>query len=254
MITLKARMRDRPQVIGTWLVSASPIMAEVMSSFDWDFITLDAEHGPVDAPQSLHLIQVINNSRTTATLIRIENSGNHWTIKRYLDMGAQGVIVPRVESSYAMQSIKAAATYPPEGKRGLGYSPSNQYGRDIDYHFMSDNEMVVVVPQIESKGGMLNLELILEKRPDAALLGPWDLSADMGIPGHFNHPDFQAALDYFLKMCKRHHVMPGIHIPDPNPDRLLQMRDRGFRFLVYGTDVSMLNWACEDGLRRLCGG
>jgi 2-dehydro-3-deoxyglucarate aldolase len=243
-MTLKDNLKAGRSVIGTWVASGSPVVLDIMSSFPWDFIVLDAEHGPIDAPIAHALM------RDCRPLVRVEDGGNYWTIKKYLDMGAGGVIVPRVESGYAMKAIKDAAFYFPQGRRGLGYSPSNGYGRGIK-QAVRQNDGVVVIPQIESNAGILNLPLILEQGPDAAMIGPWDLSADMGRPGEFEDRHYLKTLDYFLRECQRTKVPPGIHIPDFDPDKLLEAKKAGFRFLVFALDVSMLTWACEQGIKRL---
>jgi len=247
-MTLKGDLKAGMTVIGTWCASGSPVVLDIMSSFEqWDFIVLDAEHGPIDAVVAHSLLR----TRKWGQLVRIENGGDYWTIKKYLDMGADGVIVPRVENGYAMRAIQAAAFYPPEGRRGLGYSPSNIYGREITNAPKVSNQNVVVIPQIESNAGILNLPMILEEGPDAAMIGPWDLTADMGIPGKFENRGYLKTLDYFLKECQRTKVPPGIHIPDFSPDKVLEMQKMGFRFLVFALDLSMLTWACEYGIKRL---
>lgn len=246
MNDLKHALKDGDVVIGTWVASGSHVVLDIMSSFPWDFIVLDAEHGPIGAPEAQRLAQVCWNP-----LVRIENGGDYWTVKRYLDMGALGIIVPRVENNYAMKAILNAAYYPPKGKRGLGYSPSNDYGRYVQKAFKTENDRTVVIPQIESKAGILNLPLILEEKPDAAMIGPWDLTADMGIPGQFESESYQEVLRYFLKECRRTKVAPGIHIPEPEPEKVLEMKKMGFRFLVYALDLSILTRACEAGINAL---
>lgn len=246
MHSLKDNLKEGKVVIGTWVASGSPVVLDIMSSFPWDFIVLDAEHGPIDVPQVQQLAQVC-----WGPLVRIQNGGDYWTIKRYMDMGAQGVIVPRVENAYAMRAIQSAAYYPPKGRRGLGYSPSNWYGRFTEKSFRTASEYTVVIPQIESKAGMFNLPFILEEHPDAAMIGPWDLTADMGIPGQFDSPEYQKHLKIFLNECRRTNVPPGIHIPEPEPEKVLEMKKMGFRFLVYALDLSMLTRACEYGYKAL---
>ncbi len=244
---LKKALAAGDLVVGSWVLSGSPIIANIMVDSNLDFVVIDAEHGPMDLPQ-VH--DMLRGAGWFGTLVRTEG-WNDWNIKRYLDAGAEGVIVPRIEWPGQLGIVMDAAFYPPQGKRGLGYAASNSYGLELTDGFAHDNETVVVIPQIETKEGIINLAGILGLGPDAAMIGPWDLTASLGIPGQFGHTDYLQTLDYFLQMCKKYHVAPGIHIAEPDLRACTTAMRHGFQFIAYGMDVTIIRKAVDVAAEHL---
>ena len=253
--SVRARLNSGEPVIGSWLNSGSPIIGELMANAGFDFITVDAEHSAVDLGETQLIFQAIRsgNPRTEA-FVRLHGVDYALT-KRYLDAGATGIIAPLVVSADQARLIIQACKYPPLGKRGVGFCRANKYGMDVEAHYKSANEEILVAVQIEDVEAVANIDDILAVEGiDAAFIGPYDLSASMGITGDFEHPDFIAARNEILASCKRNGVTPGIHVVQPNPKQAINRLRDGFQLLAYSLDITMVLNTCLAGLSEIRAG
>lgn len=238
--------------IGSWLCSASPIVAELMAISGFDFLTIDAEHSPVDIEASLGMLQAIRSGNSSCTaLVRV--AGNSYSeIKRYMDAGADGIICPMVNSKEEAQQLVDAVKYPPLGKRGVGYSRSNNYGLTLKEAVASDNSRTFVCVQIEHIDAVEDLEHILSvKGIDAAIIGPYDLSASMDIVGQLEHPKMQDAIARTLKTCIDKGILPGIHVVNPNTVEIMSRINQGYKFIACSVDITMITFMSANILAEL---
>jgi len=211
----------------------------------FDFICVDAEHAPVNVPCTYHLFQAIRSGNPhCASLVRVPGA-DYDQVKRYADAGADGVVCPFVNTKDQARSLVDAVKYPPLGKRGIGFARSNQYGwaceeRDL----MASNDETLVVAQIEHYEAVINIdEIISQPGIDVAFIGPFDLSASMGIPGKFYHPDFVTAVRTVLTACQKHGVAAGTFETDI---AAVERRvDEGYKMIAYSMDTTMLMRSCE---------
>jgi 2-dehydro-3-deoxyglucarate aldolase len=159
------------------------------------------------------------------------------------------VIAPFINSPEQAQELVRAVKYPPEGMRGVGFCRANDYGLHLNESVERANAQTFVCVQVEHQDALPHVEEIL-KTPgvDAAMIGPYDLSASMGITGQFDHPEMVAATQQILNACRKHHVVPGIHVVQPNADEAVSRFREGYRFIAYSLDITMLLNACSDGL------
>ena len=241
----------RRKLFGSWVNSGSPIIAELMSTMGFDFLTLDVEHSAVDLPQALHIFHAIRAGNPKC-LPFVRTQGVEFSfVKRYLDAGAKGVIAPLVKTKAQAEELVRAVKYPPEGERGVGYCPANDYGKKLKEHFSQANEEIYCIVQIEHIDAVNNIgEILSVKGVDGAFIGPFDLSASMGLTGQFDHPDYIAARDKILASCKQAGIPVGIHVVEPNPDELEDRIQEGFEILAYGLDISLIPHACAGGIVR----
>ena len=138
------------------------------------------------------------------------------------------------------------------GKRGVGFCRANKYGMDVGAHYKLANEEILLAVQIEDIEAVANIDDILAVEGiDAAFIGPYDLSASMGITGDFEHPEFVAARNEILASCKRNGVTPGIHVVQPNAKQVIDRISDGFHLLAYSLDITMVLNACLDGLNEI---
>lgn len=253
MITsLKKKLETQKAVIGSWINTASPIVAELMSCTGFDFLTVDVEHSAINLPQTQALFQAIKSGNPNcAPLVRLK--GNEYSdTKRYLDAGASGVIAPFINTAEQARALVQSAKYPPEGLRGVGFCRANEYGRVLEEAVCTANQNVFVCVQIEHVDAVKNISEILNVPGiDAMMIGPYDLSASMGITAQFDHPKMISAIEEILSACKKTSVIPGIHVVKPDPMEAVARIREGYRFVAYSLDITMLLNACETGLNQI---
>ena len=250
--SLRKRLRAGETVIGSWINSGSPIVAELMAACGFDFLCVDVEHSAVDLPQTQQLFQAIRSGHPNcAALVRLHGV-DYAFVKRYLDAGAHGVVAPLVRTRAEAELLVQATKYPPQGLRGVGFCRANAYGLRLADEFNRANDGILVAVQIEHIEAVRNIDAILSVPGiDAAFIGPYDLSASMGITAQFDHPDYLAAREAILTACHRHKVAPGIHVVPPDAAQAKARIAEGYRFLAYSLDITMLTTACTEGLAVL---
>ena len=245
-------LRTGSCVVGSWINTGSPIVAELMAAVGFDFLTVDAEHSAVDVPQAQVLFQAIRaGNPDCAPLVRLPGK-DYATTKRYLDAGAVGVIAPLINSAEQARELVQAVKYPPQGRRGVGFCRANMYGMHFDEAVASANDQTLVCVQIEHVNGVRHVDEILSvPGVDAVFIGPYDLSASMGITGQFDHPDIVEARQRVLDACQRHGIVPGIHVVPPDVDEVVRRFHEGYRLIAYSLDITMLTRTCQDGLASI---
>lgn len=242
---------DRP-AIGSWINSASPVVAELMASTGFDFLTVDVEHSAVDLVQTQALFQAIKSGNPNcAALVRL--AGNSYAdTKRYLDAGAAGVIAPLINTADQARELVRSVKYPPQGMRGVGFCRANGYGMHLKESVASANDETFVCVQIEHIEAVRNIDEILRVTGiDAVIIGPYDLSASLGLTAQFDHPEMVAAVDAIGDACKRHGVIAGIHVVQPDVADAVRRYKEGYRFIAYSLDITMLMNACMHGLSEI---
>jgi 2-keto-3-deoxy-L-rhamnonate aldolase RhmA len=239
-------------ILGSWINSASPIMAEIMSASGFDFLVVDAEHSATDVPQALTLFQAMKAGNPNCfPMVRLP--GNEYSdTKRYLDAGAMGVIVPLVNSAEEAEEVVRAVKYPPIGERGVGFGRSHGYGFEFDVYMKSANNSTFICIQIEHYKAVENIDGIFStKGIDSAIIGPYDLSASMGITAQFNNKDYLKAYKYILAKCQEYNIIPGYHIVKPDYHAALDKIKEGFRMIAYSLDITILGTYCRDAIKNL---
>lgn len=252
MKNLRLILQTGGYVVGSWVNTCSSIVAELMASMGFDFLTVDAEHSAVDLPQAQVLFQAIQSGNPEcAPLIRLPGLDCTST-RRYLDAGAAGVIAPLINSAHQARELVEAVKYPPQGIRGVGFCRANMYGMQIDEAVALANDRTLVCIQIEHIDGVEHIDEILAVPGlDAVFIGPYDLSASMNITGQFDHPDMVYAKQRILSACHTYGVSPGIHVVQPNVDEVVQRFHEGYRLIAYSLDISMLIRTCQAGLSEI---
>lgn len=252
MNNLRKALRDGRTVVGSWINSGSPIVAELMAACGFDFLTVDIEHSAVDLPQAQQLFQAISAGNPRCAPMSRLHGVDYALVKRYLDAGARGVIGPLVNTADQARLLVEATKYPPLGNRGVGFCRANQYGMNLQPHFDLANEEILVAVQIEHVDGVRNIDQILSvKGIDAAFIGPYDLSASMGLTGQFTHPKMLAAKESILKACRAHGVAPGIHVVPPLVDEFLERVAEGYQLMAFSLDITMLLASCRNALEKI---
>ena len=247
-MSLKSKLRNNELTIGTWLSLAHPAIAEIMVNAGFDWVTIDLEHSVITTREAEEMIRVIDLGGSVP-LVRL-SSNDSVQIKRMMDAGASGVIVPMVNSLEDVERAVSAVHYPEKGTRGVGLARAQGYGTTFQGNLdWLKNEAVIIV-QIEHINAVENIEAILScDDVDGYIIGPYDLSASMGLHGQFEHPDIVAALKKIREVGAALKKSGGLHIVEPNPEELRSRIKEGFQFLAYSVDFRMLDVACRTGIK-----
>jgi len=230
--------------IGSWITIASTDIVEILSSANFDWLCIDLEHSSIDLESTKQLILAIQ-SKNILAFVRVSKN-EEGIIKRVLDIGADGLIVPMVNSkSDAKQAINYAK-YPPIGKRGVGLYRAQNYGIGFE-DYKESLEDLIIIAQIEHYKATQNIEEILDVDGiDGTIIGPYDLSASMGMPGNYNDIKVQTEVDKVKNACKAKGKPFGFHVIEPNYKELLKRIDEGCTFLAFSIDFLFLG----DSARR----
>jgi len=245
---LSNRLKNGELLVGSWITLAHPTIAEIMARSGFDWLAIDLEHSVITIREAEELIRVISLVGASPLVRLTSNDGDQ--IKRVMDAGSHGVIVPLVNSAEDAKLAVQHVKYPPFGKRGVGLARAQQYGNQFIEYFEWQKENSIVIVQIEHIDAVNNLESILSvEGVDGYIVGPYDLTCSMGIPGQFDHPEFFATMDKITKVAKEMNKPGGIHIIEPDPVQLQERIDQGYPFIAYSLDVRMLDVACRNGLK-----
>ena len=232
--------------VGTWISSASPIVAEAVGHAGVDWGVLDMEHSPLDAREVVQMLQALAGTKMIPVLRLPWN--DPVTVKRVLDAGATTLMFPFIQNADEAARAVAATRYPPEGIRGLaGASRASRYGTLPNYYTQADRQIGVIV-QLETVAAVERLEQIAAvDGVDAVFVGPGDLSASLGHIGQFTHP---VVMDLLAKAAQRCRALgkPVGTIGD-SPEVAAQYRAAGFDFIAIGSDLGLLMRAARSVIR-----
>tara|TARA_Y100001970_G_scaffold61075_1_gene77936 strand:- start:46524 stop:47237 length:714 start_codon:yes stop_codon:yes gene_type:complete len=236
--------------LGTWITLAHPAIAEIFSNAGFDWLTIDMEHSVIDLFDAENLIRTAN-LLGSIPLVRLP-SNDEVIIKRILDAGSAGIIIPQINSEDELVRAIKATKYAPDGIRGAGLARAQSYGEDFDgYKSIVDNDMLIIA-QIEDKKALKNLDSILSvPQLDAIIIGPYDLSASMGKAGQLDDKEVAEAIDKIVQKSIDQGVSCGIHIIEPNTDELNSRIKEGFNFIAYSLDIRMLSHNAKEALEQL---
>jgi 4-hydroxy-2-oxoheptanedioate aldolase len=208
----KRKLKAGQPVYGVLSTSDDPQLAELFGLAGFDFYMLDAEHGLLDAAQAVNVVRACERVNMTPT-VRI-GSKDPKIVLQYLDAGMMGVMMPGLETPAEIKMLVDAVKYPPLGKRGMGITRAAGYiavGTEAVDYINFSNEQIMVIPQFEDSALLDRFEeMISETGVDAVVIGPRDLSLNMGFPDGPNHPEVQGMIDQVVAICKKTGVAAGI--------------------------------------------
>jgi 2-keto-3-deoxy-L-rhamnonate aldolase RhmA len=244
---LKQKLRQNQLTLGSWISLGHPSIAEILAMAGYDWLVVDMEHTTISIEQAGELIRVIDLCGV-APLVRL-TSNHPDQIKRVMDAGAHGIVVPMVNSVADAERAVAATRYAPQGIRGVGLARAQKFGPGFQDYLKWQKDGPVVIVQIEHQDALEHLEAIFSvSGVDGFIIGPYDLSCSMGMPGEFDRPEFKAAMQQILSTGLRMNFPAGLHIVEPDPARLAQVIQEGYRFIAYSVDVRMLDVAARVGV------
>lgn len=243
---LMNKLKEGKVCFGATITMSNPVVSEIMSHIDYDWLWFETEHTVINEESVLAMLQATNGA-DISTVVRVPWN-DKTMIKRILDTGVDGVIIPLVRSKADAEAAVRAMKYPPLGERGGGLARAQCYGLHMGEYMMEANDTVMTILMIEHIDAVNNIEEIISvPGVDTVMIGALDLSGSMGILGQMDDPRIEEAIQKVLKACLDAGVPCGTVAFDPNQakERIAQ----GFTNIAIGMDVLFLSSAAQNTLK-----
>ena len=233
--------------LGSWMQIPNSSIAEIMGQSGYDWVAVDLEHGSISVNQLPDIFRALELGNTLP-LVRLAEAQAK-DCKQALDAGAGGVIVPMVEDAKQLEFVRDYCRWPPSGKRGVGFSRANLFGKFFE-DYIHEAQKPLLVGIIESIKAVDNLESILQvKGLDAILIGPYDLSASMNLTTKFSNIKFINIIEKIRTLSNQYSVACGIHVVNPEHDNLKQRIEEGYQFIAYSVDSVFLSKGSKNPIK-----
>lgn len=241
------RLRNNELLLGTMLTIPAPEVAEMIAKCGFDWLFMDGEHSPLSILDWQRMLQAV--AGRSAGVIRVA-AKTEKEIKKVLDIGADGIIAPQVNTADEARRIVEWCRYPPQGVRGVGLARAQGYGLDFASYVESANERVAVIIQAEHIEAVDNIEEIANVEGiDAVFIGPYDLSASMNKMGEIDHPEVVAAIDKVTRACQQNNIALGYF--GVTAESVQPYIDQGYRLICAGVDAGFITQGSLDVLQKL---
>lgn len=228
--------------IGGWLQIPSAISADIVSQNQFDWVAVDQEHGCIGKKDVAVMCQAIRG-RGKLPFVRLSQAKPSEAVSA-LEAGAAGLILPNIKNPQQFEEIADYCNYPPRGKRGVGFCVGNDYGRSLEHQINGFSP--ILIPMIENALIMDELpKLLALDSVDAIFIGPYDLSASLGVQGKFENKLYKNAIEFVLRLAKESAVPAGIHVVMPSPEEVKLRLSQGFQVIAYSLDSVMLNVSAQ---------
>lgn len=243
----RARLRSREKLLGTMVTLPCVAVAEILADAGFDWLFIDAEHGPLETRELAAIIASVDHR--IACIIRVAR-GDEVAIKKALDLGAAGVIVPQVRSAAEAADVVRFSRYAPAGARGVGLARAHGYGFRFEEYLRAANERTAVIVQAEHIDAVEQIEPIVRvEGVDGVLLGPYDLAASMGRMGRIDDPAVVEAIDRVTAVCRAANMPLGYF--GVTAEAVRPWMERGYTFIVAGVDTLFIGGAARSMLTQL---
>lgn len=237
--------------IGSWLQFSQPAHAEILAKAGFDWLAVDLEHSVIDLREAEDLIRIIELC-DVVPLVRM-SSNNPVQIARIMDAGAHGVIVPMINDKQEAKAAVDAVFYPPKGQRSVGLARAHGYGATFEEYrnWLPENGIVIV--QIENNRGVENLREILSvEGVFGFIVGPYDLSSSLGVPGQLDHPLMVEKMKEINDTARDFpHIKKGLHKVSIDPQPVLDAIEEGYELIAYSTDMLFMGDSCRRGIKQI---
>jgi len=249
-MSLKKKLQNNDLSIGSWITIGHPSVVEIMATAGFDWLCIDMEHTSIDFQMAQILITTIQ-SKNIKALVRVAKN-EEVIIKKVLDMGADGIIVPMIKTKEEAISAVKFAKYPPVGERGVGLYRAQEYGINFEKYKKWVEEEIVIIAQIEHIEASKNIDQILSVDGiDGTIIGPYDLSGSMGYPGEFGRDDVRLAIENVKLACVRNKKPYGFHVIESDSQKTQDKINDGCTFLAYSLDFFFLGDSARDGMNKI---
>lgn len=237
--------------IGSWIQFSQPAHAEILAKAGFDWLAVDLEHSVIDLREAEDLIRIIELCNVVP-LVRM-SSNNPVQIARIMDAGAHGVIVPMINDKQEAQAAVDAVFYPPKGQRSVGLARAHGYGATFEEYRKWLPENGIVIVQIENNRGVENLREILSvEGVFGFIVGPYDLSSSLGVPGQLDHPLMVEKMKEINDIANDFpHIKKGLHKVSIDPQPVLDAVEEGYELIAYSTDMLFMGDSCRRGIKQI---
>ncbi len=243
----RQRLKRGDLLIGTFMTLPSPEIAEIFAEVGFDWLFVDMEHTTLDVKDVQRILQAVGEK--CACIVRVPNKDEDW-LKRVLDAGAAGVIIPHVNTVDEVRYIVQACLYPPDGTRSVGLSRAQKYGTQFEDHMEHANQSVAIIPQIEHIDGVRNIaEIVKVPGISAVFIGPYDLSGSLGKLGEIKDPQVQKSIVDIRDACAEVELPAGIFCMDAKAAS--SCIKNGFKLITVGMDILFVGESAKNTLRKL---
>ena len=241
---IREKLKNNLPTLGTWMQIPNASIAEILGKSNYDWVAIDLEHGSFSLENLPNIFRSLELGNTLP-LVRLQK-GTDFECKSVLDAGAAGVIIPMVESADQLRSIISFCKWPPEGIRGVGFSRANLFGRNFN-EYVKEAHNPLIIAMIENIKALDELDRIIDENGlDAIFIGPYDLSASMGLTTDFKNIKFINTINKILDTCTKKNIPYGIHVVMPDPNELNLRIKENYQFIAYSIDAFFLNSVCQN--------
>lgn len=251
MKDLKKRIKSGETLNGCWLNLGSSVTAEIVGLAGFDWVLIDIEHGAGGEKDVLFQLQALEHT-PSAPIVRVE-SYDRQRIHRVLDLGAEGIMCPRINNPEEAKEVVNGLKYPPEGSRGVAKMVrATNFGKNFTDYREKANDNIVGIVQVETVEVLKHLDEIAAKDGvDVLFIGPADLSMALGIFGQFEHPDFKKAISATVAAAKKAGKATGILLFDPND--FTAYHEMGIQMIACGADATFVSDGARNMVNKLNG-
>ena len=248
--SLKAKLTSKKSpLFVVWISFSHPSITEIFSNMKLDFNVIDMEHSTINVEEAQRIIAASQSYGVPCIPRIVSHSVDQ--IKPLLDSGPDGMMFPTVSNVQEMSRLYDFFKYPPIGQRTFGVNRAQNYGISIDSYFHSWNDTSSFMIQIENKEGVENLEsMLMQNKVDAVMIGPYDLSGSLGVPGDLDNDLVKNSCLQVSKICKSFKVSCGIQINDVSFENISKNLELGFDFIVLASDLFAL-WKWSENVNNL---
>jgi len=248
-LSFRKRLQKGDVLIGALVQMPLPEIAEMFVQAGYDWLFVDLEHSPMDARNALDILTAVDSQIPCVVRVPWNDEAN---IKKALDIGATGIIVPLVNNARDASLAVGRCKYPPAGFRSVGITRGQRFDLDFDSYMKRANDEIAVIVQIEHVEAVKNIDAILDVPGiDGVFVGPFDMSGSMDLPGQINHPQVQEAIRKVIKACEKRDIARCIYAHTPK--HATAYLEQGYRVIGLCTDYIMLARTAAEYLKAVRG-
>lgn len=246
---LKTKLKRRERVFAGWVSYADTAITETFAKAGFDLIAIDMEHTTLSLNEAKRIITSAQAEGACCLPRPVSHTND--LIKPLLEAGADGVFIQMVETAEEVEALIKATKFPSVGRRSYGVNRAHGYGFDFDSYITDWNDSSLLILQIESIKAVENIDALLAfDEVDAVMVGPFDISGSLGVPGQTNHPKVREAGRRIVEAAARAGKSCCTQIADVTPERVQDAFDQGFTFVILGSDLFVL-WRWADDMRTV---
>lgn len=246
---LKQKFRNRERLFAGWVSYAHPSITETFARAGFDFMAIDMEHSTISLTEAQRIIAACQSEGVPCLPRPVSHTND--LIKPLLESGADGMLIQMVNTADEVRSLIKDFYYPPMGNRSYGVSRAQAYGFDFDEYITSWNESASFLLQVESIQAVDNIEdLLAFNEVDGVMVGPYDISGSLGVPGQTNHPLVIEASKKVIAACEKYGKSCGTQVSDSTKESVEFLFDLGYTYAILGSDLFVL-WKWAEKMQSL---